>query len=169
MSNILDKVSKFVSNGLAGLAAIVLVGWVLVITVFVTARAGFNVQWMFVEEYTGYCMVLLTAFSFAYALRRGAHITVSAVVDNVPEKLQKPLKVFADLVGLIVVVYLTRHGIIWLMEGITGGARSWFPSRTLLWPVYALIPIGLGALALEFLNQLLSSVKSLRDSQTESK
>lgn len=167
MSNILEKVSKFVSTSLAGLAAVILVSWVLVITVFVTARAGFNVQWMFVEEYTGYCMVLLTSFSFAYALRRGAHITVSAVVDNVPEKVRKRLKVFADLAGLIVVVYLTRHGIKWLMEGITGGARSWFPSRTLLWPMYALIPIGLGALALEFLNQLVSSVKSLRNIESE--
>lgn len=167
MGNILDKVSKFVSTCLAGLAAFTLVAWVVVIAVFVTARSVFNVQWMFVEEYTGYCMVLLTSFSFAYALRRGAHITVSAVVDNVPERMKKPLRVFSDLVGLVVVVYLTWHGIRWLMEGISGGARSWFPSRTLLWPVYALIPIGLGALALEFLNQLVSSVKSLRDGGTE--
>jgi TRAP-type C4-dicarboxylate transport system permease small subunit len=166
VGNTLDRISKFVSTCLVGLAAFTLVAWVVVIAVFVTARSVFNVQWMFVEEYTGYCMVLLTSFSFAYALRQGAHITVSVVADNVPEKMKKPLKVFADLVALVVVLYLTGHSIKWLMEGISGGARSWFPSRTLLWPVYSLIPIGLGALALEFLNQLVSSVKSLRETES---
>ncbi len=169
MGNILNKLSKAVSISLASVAAITLVSWVFVIVVFVFARAIFNVQWMFVEEYTGYCMVLLTSFSFAYALRRGAHINVTAVVDNIPKGMQKPLRIFADLVGLIVTVYLTWHGIRWLLHGLQGGERSWFPSRTLLWPVYALIPIGLAALSLEFLNQLLSSIASFREGWTERK
>lgn len=169
MGNILNKLSKAVSVSLVSIAAIILVSWVFVIVVFVMARALFNVNWMFVEEYTGYCMVLLTSFSFAYALRRGAHIKVTAVVDNIPKGMQKPLRIFADLVGLAVTVYLTRHGIKWFMHGLTGGERSWFPSRTLLWPVYALIPIGLSALSLEFLNQLISSINSLREGGAERK
>jgi len=167
--NILNQFSKTISFTLAGLAAIVLVCWVFVIVIFVTARALFNVQWMFVEEYTGYCMVFLTSFSFAYALRTGAHINVTAITDVIPKGMQKPLRIFADLIGLVVTVYLTWHGIKWLMHGLQGGERSWFPSRTLLWPVYALIPIGLGALSLEFLNQLVSNFNSSREDGTESK
>jgi len=169
VGNILNKLSKAISISLAGLAAAVLVCWVFVIVIFVTARALFNVQWMFVEEYTGYCMVLLTSFSFAFALRKGAHINVTAITDNVPKRMQKPFRIFADLVGLVVTVYLTWHGMKWLMHGLQGGERSWFPSRTLLWPVYALIPIGLGALSLEFLNQLVSNFSSSRENGTESK
>lgn len=167
MGGILDKTSNFVSKFLAGLAGVTLVAWVFVIVVFVTCRALFNVQWMFVEEYTGYCMVLLTCFSFAYALRKKAHITVSAVVDNLPERMTKYLQVAANLVGLFVVLYLTRHGIKWLMHGIQGGERSWWPSRTLLWPMFALIPVGFGALGLEFFNQLVFSLKSLHNGETE--
>lgn len=169
MGSILNKLSKAVSFSLVGIAAFTLVCWVFVIVIFVLARALFNVQWMFVEEYTGYCMVLLTSFSFAYALRRGAHINVTAVTDVIPKRMQKPLKILADLVGLVVTVYLTWHGCKWLLHGLEGGERSWFPSRTLLWPIYALIPIGLGALSLEFLNQLLTSIGSFREGETERK
>lgn len=161
MISILNKVSKTVSDVLVNIAAVTLISWVFIIVIFVAARSFFDVNWMFVEEYTGYGMVLLTSFSFAYALRRGAHVKVTAVTENIPEKMQKPLMVFADLVGLIVTVYLTWHGIKWLMHGIQGMERSWFPSRTILWPVYALIPIGLGALSIEFLNQLILSLTGL--------
>ena len=162
MIPILNKISKTLSNILVNIAAVSLIFWVVIIVVFVVARAVFNVNWMFVEEYTGYGMVLLASFSFAYALRRGAHVRVTAIAENIPGKIQKPLCVLADLVGFIVAVYLTRHGIQWLIHGIEGGQRSWFPSRTLLWPVYALIPIGLGALSIEFLNQLLMNLCRFR-------
>ena len=158
MIRTLDKISKTISNILVNVAAATLIFWVLIIVVFVVARAFFNVNWMFVEEYTGYGMVLLTSFSFAYALRRGAHVKVTAISDNVPQNIQRPLRIAADLVGFIVAAYLTWHGIQWLMHGIEGGQRSWFPSRTLLWPVYALIPVGLAALSIEFLNQLIQNL-----------
>ncbi|SMC39022.1 TRAP-type C4-dicarboxylate transport system, small permease component [Desulfocicer vacuolatum DSM 3385] len=169
MITVLNKTSKILSNILVNIAAATLIFWVFIIVIFVSARAFFNVNWMFVEEYTGYGMVLLTSFSFAYALRRGAHVKVTAVADNIPKKLQRPLKIFADLVGLIVALYLTWHGIQWLMHGIEGGERSWFPSRTLMWPVYALIPIGLGVLSLEFLNQLVLNLSGSQEEREEQK
>jgi len=167
VGNILNKISKAVSMTLVSIAAFTLVSWVFVIVIFVTARALFNVQWMFVEEYTGYCMVLLTTFSFAYALRTGAHIKVSAVTNTIPEKIQKPLRIIADLIGIIVALYLTWRGYQWFIHGLTGGERSWFPSRTLLWPVYLLVPIGLGALTLEFINQFFLNISCLRKGVTE--
>jgi len=166
VGSLLNKLSRAISLGLVGIAAVTLVAWVFTIVVFVVSRALFNVEWMFVEEYTGYCMVLLTSFSLSYALRKGAHINVNVVSEIIPKKMQKPLKVFADFVGLVVAIYLTWHGTRWLMHGLEGGGRSWFPSRTLLWPVYALVPIGLSALSLEFLNQLVMSIGRLRQGET---
>jgi TRAP-type C4-dicarboxylate transport system permease small subunit len=158
----LDKFSKAVSNILAGIAAIALIVWGFVIVVFVTARSVFNVNWMFVEEYSGYCMVLLVSFSLAFALRRGGHIRVAVVTKLASDRVQKFLKTFADIIGLIVTVYLTKHGVQWFLHGLEGGARSWFPSRTLMWPVYALIPIGLAALSLEFVQQLVADIREMR-------
>ena len=162
MGSFLNKLSKAISICLANVAAVTLIFWAFIIVIFVAARSLFNVNWMFIEEYTGYGMVLLTSFSFAYALRRGAHVRVTALVNNISKKKQETFLVLANLVGLAVAVYLTCHGIRWLLQGIEGGERSWFPSRTLLWPVYALIPIGMAALSLEFLNQLISSISSFR-------
>lgn len=167
--NILDKVSRIVSVSLVGLAGIALVSWVFVIVIFVTARSVFDVKWMFVEEYSGYCMVLLTCFSLAYALRRGAHIRVTAAVEFLSEKNQKILKIFADLIGLTVAIYLTSHGISWFLHGLGGGERSWFPSRTLLWPIYLLIPIGMTALALEFFHQFISALNAFKENRAERK
>lgn len=164
MGSILDKISKTVSTTLAGIAAIALVVWGFVIVVFVTARSVFNVNWMFVEEYSGYCMVLLVSFSLAYALRQGAHICVAVVTELASERVQKFLKTFADIIGLIVALYLTKHGVQWFLHGLEGGARSWFPSRTLMWPIYVLIPIGFAALSLEFVQQLVADIRKIRQS-----
>lgn len=167
MGNILDKFSRILSAVLTGIASIVLVAWCLVIVVFVTARSVFNVNWMFVEEYSGYCMVLLVSFSLAYGLKRGAHINVAVVTELASERFQKVLKTLADFVGLIIAVYLTRHGFLWFLNGLEGGARSWFPSRTIMWPVYILIPIGLAALSLEFVLQLRADFRVLRKENAE--
>lgn len=160
-----DKFSKAVSNVsniLAGIAAIALVAWGFVIVVFVIARSVFNMNWMFVEEYSGYCMVLLVSFSLAYALKRGAHISVAVVMKLASVRVQKFLKTFADIIGLIVVIYLTKHGVQWFLYGLESGARSWFPSRTPMWPIYALIPVGFAALSLEFVQQLVTDIRKIR-------
>lgn len=166
MRSVLDKFSRILSVILTGVAAATLVSWCFVIVVFVIARSVFNVNWMFVEEYSGYCMVLLVSFSLAYGLKQGAHINVGVITELASERVQNVMKLFADFVGLVVSTYLTRHGVLWFLHGLNSGARSWFPSRTLMWPVYLLIPIGLAALSLEFVLHLEFDVQRLRKSNS---
>ena len=70
---------------------IILVVWVFLVTFYVIGRKYFGLQWMFVEEFTGYIMIFITFFSQSYAYKVGAHINVDLVVNRLTNKGQSIL------------------------------------------------------------------------------
>tara|TARA_B100001971_G_C18015178_1_gene444409 strand:- start:47 stop:604 length:558 start_codon:yes stop_codon:yes gene_type:complete len=158
---ILDRVTGAISGALAGTAAVVLVGWVIVFVVYITARAIFNVGWMFVEEYTQYFMVLVIFFALLYTLRSDGHMKVTIITRLLPERIRDTLEVVTDLLSLIIVVYMTHKATLWFWHGLADSVHAPFRSNTLLWPIYLLPPIGLTALSLGLLLELLRSGSKL--------
>lgn len=158
IDSILDKVMHIISVGLVAFPGILVVAWVLVFAVFITGRTLFKMNWMFIEEYTTYWLVLIVFFGLAYALRTGGHIYVAVVVKLLPTKGRNILAVVTNFLALCLICYLMWRGVEWFKYGYASGARSDFPSNTLLWPVFLIIPIGLAFLGLEQLRQLYHSV-----------
>lgn len=163
VERILDKITAVTSIILVTPAAVALVAWVLVITVFVTGRALFNLDWKFVEEFTSYFLVLVSCLALLYALRIGSHIRVDVVTRLLPKRVQNILEVVTVLLAVVIVGYLVLRGWMWFQYGIENEVRSQFPSNLLQWPVYLLAPIGFAALGLGLLVQLYRTVVRLAE------
>ena len=161
VERIFDKVTSVMSMGLVSPAAVALVAWVVVMTVFITGRALFNLGWMFVEEFTAYLVVLVSFFALPYTLRSEGHIRVDVVIRLLPNRARDILELVTTLLSLIIVGYLAHKGVLWFWYGVEAEVHSEFESNLLLWPVYLLIPIGLAALAWALLVQLYRSLISL--------
>ena len=157
----LDRATGTISGALAGTAAVVLVGWVIVFVVYIIARAVFTVGWMFVEEYTQYFMVLVIFFALLYTLRVGGHMKVTIITRVLPKKVRDTLEMVTTLLSLIIVVYMTHKATLWFWHGLADSVHAPFRSNTLLWPIYLLPPIGLAALSLGLLLEFFRSGSKL--------
>jgi len=167
IDRILDKVSNTTSKILIAPCVIALVAWVLVVGVYITGRAIFDIGWQFVEEFTAYWLVLVATFAMAYTLRTGGHITIDIVTRLLPKRVGRIMAVIVGLIALVLVAYLIQKGATWFWYGLEQGVRSRYPSHVVLWPVYLLVPIGLAALGLELLRVLYRSVIKLIQAEGE--
>lgn len=157
-----DKVAGIISIGLISSTAVVLVAWVVVMVTYIVGRGLGKIEWLFVEEFTAYMMVLIGCFALPYTLRSGGHITVDVVTRLLPKRVRGILEVVTNLLSLAIVCYLMYRGYEWFLVGLELGTRSTFPSYMLQWPVYLLIPIGLAALAWALLSRLYGNIISLK-------
>lgn len=161
METRLDRWIGLLSTGLAMISAVTFVCWIGIMAIFITCRAVFNVNWMFIEEFSAYIMVLLAFFPLAYSLRAGAHIRVDVVTRLLPERLKESLNIFTILLSIVVVGYLTNKGVLWFLYGLQSNVHSMFPSNFPMWPVYLIVPIGLGILGFALILALYLQAKKL--------
>jgi len=158
VGRILDIVTKITSLGSIAPAAVVLVAWVLVVSVFIIGRAVFNVNWMFIEEFTVYWLIFIVFFGLAYTLRTGWHVKVDVLVRLLPRRTREILAIVTNFMALIIIIYLTWRTAQWFQSGLEYEIHSSFPSNILLWPVYLVIPVGLVFMGLEMLRQIYNSI-----------
>ena len=97
-------------DALAGVAALLLLAMVAVITADIVLRnLGRNgLSWADeVSEYGLYAITLCTA---PWLLRRGQHVRIDIVLTIVPPVIAWLMEALADIVGLIVCLVLVRYG-----------------------------------------------------------
>lgn len=158
---IFDKIINAISIGLVSPAVVALVGWVLVMVVCITFRGLFTIDWMFMEEYTGYFLVLVGSFSLLYTLRSEGHISVDVVTRLLPKTARDILHIVSGLLGLVIVGYLTQKGWVWFEYAWENEIVSQFPSSTWQWPVFLLVPLGFASLGLGLLLHVCQGVLRL--------
>jgi TRAP-type C4-dicarboxylate transport system permease small subunit len=141
-------------DGLAGLAALLLLAMVVLTTGDIVlrnlARGGF--AWANeVSEYALYLMTLLTA---PWLLRRAQHVRLDLLLIMVPPRLAWLMELAGDLVGLTVSLALVRYGFIMTHESLRHGSITIkilvFPEWWLLAP----LPIAFALIAIEFVFRL---------------
>ncbi len=149
----IEKVMRAVSLVAIAPCAATLVFWVFLITVYVIGRRFFNLQWVFVEEFTGYIMVFITYFSWIYVLRKGGHIGVTFVFDRLSKKAKSTLGLVTSFLALVLVCYLLWRSTQWFAYAFEHNLYS-SALHIVLWPAYLMVPIGLAlfafGLALDF-------------------
>lgn len=161
IDRIFDKVVHISTTALISVCVVVLVAFTLLISVYILGRATFNVPWLFVEEFTGYALVLLTFFALAYTLRSEGHIAIDFVVRRFSKRVQSILKVVTDCLALVLVAYLTMRGVEWFWYGVVDKVHSPHPSHVIMWPYYMLVPIGLAIFGLALLHRVYHRVMGL--------
>ncbi|MDP3547605.1 MAG: TRAP transporter small permease [Phreatobacter sp.] len=101
-------------------------------------------------EYSSYLMAAAFTFGAAMNLRGGGHIRVTLVVGNAGPRLKKILETVSSALAFAATTYLTVSMVIFTWNSYARGQVS-ISSGTIVWPPMALVTIGMGLLALQFL------------------
>ena len=140
--------------GCAILAAAFLAAAMLIVVWMVIWRAtGHSTYWEI--ELATYLIVGCVLIGSPYCLMTHGHIGVDLVSHLLPPTPQRVLARAIAVMGLIVCLYLAWEGLDLTLEAFHKGetsGTSWNPPR---WPFFALMPIGLGLTALQYVAEML--------------
>jgi TRAP-type transport system small permease protein len=141
-------------DGLAALAALLLLAMVVLTTGDIVlrnlARGGF--AWANeVSEYALYLMTLLTA---PWLLRRAQHVRLDLLLIVVPPRLAWLMELAGDVVGLTVSLALLRYGFTMTHESLRLGSITIKNLVFLEWWLLAPLPITFALIAVEFVFRL---------------
>lgn len=132
----------------------------LIICYAVLLRAlGFSTVWQ--TELTVYLLMFVTFIGGAYGLKHDEHVNVDLLINRLPVRAASFLKLVAALLSLVVIAVVAwRSGMMWL-EAAEKGWRSgtaWNPP--LAYP-YAILPIGMALIALQYVAIMVDLVRDL--------
>ena len=163
MRKLLDGL-YFAAACLAGIA-------IVAICLLITAQICFNIvarlagsAWSYtIPSYADFCGYFLSTASFmalAYTLRSGAHIRVGLVVNRLPAGLRWS----AELATLTAGAAFAAYGTFWaarlLEESWRFGDKSFGIVAIPIWMPQSFMVLGLGLLALAFLDTLIESLRA---------
>ncbi|HEX6980364.1 MAG TPA: TRAP transporter small permease subunit [Alphaproteobacteria bacterium] len=137
----------------AVVASILLTGAVLVVTWMVIIRAlGYSSYWEI--EFAVYLMVAAVFLGSPYCLKTNGHVSVDLLPTLLPAGSARTVVAVVSVVGLIVCLYLTYVGAELTLHSWATGETSgslWAPPR---WPMFIMMPLGLGLTALQYVAEL---------------
>lgn len=154
----IDAVTR-AGNLIAGLALLMILG---LITAEIFSRNLIGKSLAFSWDYAAYAMGTAFMMGSADALRKGAHVRVTAVLETVPRPLSRVLEFGACLAGLLACAALAwaLGEMAWL--SFQRGSTSATVVRTpLVWP-QSLVALGAMILTLQCLAQLLRLARGER-------
>ncbi|WP_298961554.1 TRAP transporter small permease [uncultured Roseibium sp.] len=120
-------------------------------------RYVFGQSLFFAEELNQFLIVGVTFVGFAYAVRRGRNIRMTAVYDALSPRSKKVLLTLISLTTGLLLMFLTYKSVLYVQE-VKGINRL---SPALQFPVYliyAVIPVGLAMASLQYLIAFLMNV-----------
>ena len=156
----MGKIVHGISSWAVGVCAVALVVWVLLFAFYIVSR-NFGLNLEFVEEVTGFWLVFIVYLTLAYALTTGVHVKLRFVDRYVAEKAAGIIKVFTDVIGLIIICYLLWRSIDWVIRGVEFQLHSETALHIILWPTFLPIPIGLTLFALALMVNIGKGVTAL--------
>lgn len=153
-ANVLSEIAGYLS-------AVALVLATLAMVYGVALRYFFGRPTVWQTEVSIYLLVFVTFVGGAYGLKHHAHVGVDLLVDRLPPRPQLALRLTTGLLALGVVgaVIWTSYGTWW--EAVEGGFRSPTALRAPLSIVYAILPLGMLLIALQYIAFLIEGVEGL--------
>lgn len=139
--------------------AIVCLSIMTVLTfVNVVARYVFSASLSFSDEITTNLFVLLTLVGAAIATKRGAHLGLTLLTDNLTDQSRKMVAVLGNLLAIVFCTVLFYQGVLmaineYRLEQLTAGMQ--LPE----WIFGSFVPFGALILMVRFLQNLFKSMK----------
>jgi TRAP-type C4-dicarboxylate transport system permease small subunit len=150
---------NFVSVACAAIAAILLSGAVLIICYMVVLRAsGASSYWE--VEAAIYMVVAAIFLASPYTLRTGGHVAVDLWTGFLPARAARIARTGLALIGMSVCFYLAWVGWELTLHAIATDERSISMWRPPTWPLYAMLPLGMGMTALQYLADILAGFRA---------
>ena len=142
------------STALAVVAAVCLAAAMLIVCYMVVWRAtGHSTYWEI--ELATYLIVGCVLVGSPYCLKTKGHIGVDLLAHVLPARHRVVLERVLAVLGTAVCIYLAWEGLELTLHAMRSGetsGSSWDPPR---WPFFALMPLGLGLTALQYVAEML--------------
>lgn len=143
-----------VSDACAVAASAMLVAAMLIVVWMVAYRAMGNSTYWEIEAAT-YLIVGTVLVGSPFCLKTRGHIGVDLVSEWLPPRGRRVLGRVIAVLGFAICLYLAWEGLQLTLEAWHKNEHSgstWNPPR---WPFFALMPVGLGLTALQYLAEML--------------
>jgi TRAP-type C4-dicarboxylate transport system permease small subunit len=142
------------STACAVFAAACLAAAMLIVVWMVLWRAtGHSTYWEI--ELATYLIVASVLIGSPYCLMTRGHIGVDLLSHLLSPPKRRVLERTLAMLGLVVCLYLAWEGLGLTLEALHKGETSGSSWNVLRWPFFALMPIGLGLTALQYVAELL--------------
>ncbi len=159
LSRLIDGLSRFIGR------------WVIWLVLASTAISALNAIVRKAFNYSSNAFLELQWYLFAasfllaagYTLLNNEHVRIDVIVGRFSKRVQTWVDVFGFIAFLIpmcvTVLYLS---IPFFLQGLRSGEVSSNSGGLILWPVYALMPLGFGLLLLQGISELIKRLAFLQ-------
>lgn len=161
----LDSVLNWLVTGTGWIGATCVVVMVSLIGVDIIGRRFFNHPTGISEEVSAYLLVAVTFLGAAYTFTKGGHLSVRAVLEKLPARGQRVMKIFNGFAGVGVCVTAAWYSSQLVMASIRINSHSPTPLNTPMVIPHTLIPIGMGILGLSILAHTIKLITTSVDTQ----
>lgn len=149
MTRLSDAFGKLL-NAFAVLAALVLLGMVVMVTADIILRNLTRTGFPWANEVSEYALYITTLLTAPWLLRRGQHVRIDLLLTIMPARIAWLMEMVADITGFAVCLVMMRYGIKMTMDSAILSSTTIknlvFPEWWLLWP----LPLCFALLAAEF-------------------
>ena len=98
---------------LAGIAALLLLAMVIIVTADILLRNLLVMGFVWANEVSEYALYLITLFTAPWLLRRGQHIRLDLILTAVPRNVAWLMEAAGDILGFVICLIMLRYT--WLM------------------------------------------------------
>lgn len=167
MLKLIDKSIHIAALISAIIGCICLVGMVLMIVTEVIIRPmGHSL--LMVDEYSGYMVLAVLGFGWAYAFRRNVLLKIEIVFDVLPIHVKRILTGIYGVVSLAYCLVITGYLGVFAYTTFTRGIFAPTPIATPLFYPQALVPLGGVLVCLVALNRIINPASAL-DEENQTK
>lgn len=113
-------------------------------------RYGFGKSLFFSEELNQFLIVAVTFVGFAYAVRKGRNIRMTALYDTFPPRVKKAVMTLITLTTGLLLAFLAYESVFYVLE-IKAINRLSPALQMPVYLIYSVIPVGLAMASLQFI------------------
>ncbi len=125
----------------------------------VAGRAMGGASRLWVIEVSEYALLFITFLGAPYLLEKNRHVVLDLLYNSFTGRSRLVLQGINAAIGLFVCAVLTIVGVQVVLEQLEIGVREVTVMRPLSWWITAALPLGTGLMAVQFLDQFLSSLR----------
>jgi len=111
------------------------------------------------SDFTGFFLTAASFFALAYALREGAHIRVTLVIQHTTGKLRQTIEFLCVLLALSVAVYFCWYTVLLTYESYTYNDLSSGIIAVPIWIPQSSMVLGLAVLSIALLDDLITILR----------
>ncbi|MCB1520902.1 MAG: TRAP transporter small permease [Hyphomicrobiaceae bacterium] len=148
-----------ISEVLGVVAMLLLAAAVLVVCQMILIRYVFNASTIWQTEFVVFAIVASTFLGSSYVLLHRGHVGVDLVPSMLHGRARFALELVGGLISLAFCVILAYSGWIYFHEAWEGGWRTETVWALPLWIPLLPLPLGIGALCLQYVAELIKLAK----------